>query len=202
MRKDWVDRTWIIDHLPKDIPAEVLRDSLRFYGLYVDDILIIWAPGERGGSDSILYQARDEDDLRIWAFCYVCDQIGQQMEMRNRAQYEGLWRYVRDHVEDDHWMYRENKDYRYNAIYDQRKAWFEKELQLMRPVVPDGLWEERAKEREELLNRWFKDRHWALNRDAVCFEEISDSKEIFCGCGKATEEPRPGSVMGRSVVDV
>lgn len=33
MRKKWIDRKWIISHLPKDIPAEVLKDCLKFDGL-------------------------------------------------------------------------------------------------------------------------------------------------------------------------
>ena len=37
MTKDWIDRGWIISHLPKDIPAEVLEDSLKFGGLYVEE---------------------------------------------------------------------------------------------------------------------------------------------------------------------
>lgn len=194
MKKDWIDRKWIISHLPENIPAKVLESSLQLGAHYVDDNLIVWRLGERGGPDEIVYQATDEADLRFWTFGEVCFMIAESTELHNREQDERLWRYVRDHVEDNHWMYRENKDYRYNAIHDHRRALFEMELQLMKPVVPHEMWEKTAKEREGLMNRWFKRPHWALNRDKVCFEEISDSKE-FDDLNKQIEEPRPGSIL-------
>lgn len=194
MKKDWIDRDWIISHLPKDIPTKVLESSIQFGGYYVYDNLTVWLPGEHGEPDKIIYQATDEADLRFWTFGEVCYMIALLMELRNREQDERLWRYVRDHVKDNHWIYRENKDYRYNAIHDHRRFLFEMELQLMKPVVPHEIWEKTAKEREELMNKWFKRPHWSLNRNKVCFEEISDSKE-FDGLYKQIEEPRPGSIL-------
>ena len=189
-----IDREWIISHLPKDIPTEVVDDSIRFGELYVDENLIVWSEGERGGPDDILYQATDEVDLRFWTFGEVCSSIASEMELRNRKQEEMSWRYVRDHVEGEHWVYRENKNFRYNAIHDFRKSWFEKELQLLKPVVPNEQWERKSKEREKLMNYWFKSPHWILNRDKVCFEEVSDSKEIH-DFRNPMEEPRPGSII-------
>lgn len=194
MKKKWIDREWIISHLPKDIQPEVLEERLMFRGLYVDDDLKVWSEGERGGPDSMLYQATDEADLRFWTFGEVCSSIGMMMELRNREQEELKWRYVRDHVENHHWMYRENKDYQYNAIYDSRMVWFEMELQLLKPVIPQEQWEKKVTEREQLMNQWFKTPHWALNREQVCFVEISDSKEFY-DLDKTIEEPRPGSII-------
>lgn len=169
MRKKWIDRKWIISHLPKDIPAEVLKDCLNFDGLYVDDNLIVWCEGERGGPDYIRYQATDEADLRFWTFGEVCSSIGLKMELLNRKQEEMKWRYIEDYVKNE---CRENKDYQYNAIYDCRLAWFELELQLLKPVIPQKLWEQKAVEREQLMNHWFNTPHWALNREQVRFMEV------------------------------
>lgn len=44
------------------------------------------------------------------------------------------------------------------------------------------------------MNQWFKIAHWALNREKVCFIEISDSKE-YRGLGKTIKEPRPESII-------
>ena len=194
MTKDWIDRGWIISHLPKNIPAEVLEDSIKFGGLYVDDNLIVWSEGERGAPDNMIYQATDEADLRFWTFGEVCSSIGLNMELHSRKQEELKWRYVQDHVEDGHWMYRKNKDYLYNAIYDYRLAWFEMELQLLKPIVPQKQWEKKVTEREQLMNQWFRIAHWALDREKVCCVEISDSK-MFDGLDKTIEEPRPGSII-------
>ncbi len=191
MKKDWINKEWIISHLPKDIPSEVMEDSLTFGGLYVDDNLIVWCEGERGDPDYMLYQATDEADLRFWIFGEVCSSIGLKMELRNRKLEEMKWRYVQDYVKNN---CRENKDYQYNAIYDFRLAWFEMELQLLKPVVPQKQWEKKVIKREQLMNHWFRIAHWALDREKICFVEISDSKE-FHGLDKTIEEPRPAAII-------
>ena len=44
------------------------------------------------------------------------------------------------------------------------------------------------------MNRWFTVPHWDYDRNALCFVEISDSRE-YDNATEIIEEPRPGSIV-------
>ena len=187
-------RNWIISRLPKDIPADVIsyvtREIDTCFGGYVSG-LQVWAYGERG-PDELVYTAADEDDLKLWMFQNAASSIAQRMELAGRAEEEKNWRYVRDHAEHGAWMYRENQQYRYNAIHDSRKYWMEYELRLLYPVFPKARWLQRVEYYELCMNKWFPVKHWSYDRRALCFREVSDSKEIDT---YGVQQPAEGTIL-------
>lgn len=192
-------KDWIISRLPSDIPAAVIdyvtRQIDANFGGYISG-LQFWAFGERG-SDKLLYEAKDEDDLKLWMFREAACSIAQRMELIGRAEEENRWRYVQDHVENGTWRYRENQRYHYNAIHDFRKFWMEYELRLLRPVFPTAQWLQRVEYYENCMNKSFPVKHWSYDTKALCFREVSDSKETDI---YGVQQPAEGSVMqgGRS----
>ena len=91
-----------------------------------------------------------------------------------------------------HWLYRENKDYIYNAIHDSRKYWMEYHLSLLRRVLSEEEVSDKIMEYESLINMWFTEKHWSFDREQFRFVEISDSKmhDTY-----GIEEPREGSII-------
>ena len=192
-------KDWIISRLPSDIPAAVIdyvtRQIDANFGGYISG-LQFWAFGERG-PDKLLYEAKDEDDLKLWMFREAARSIAQRMELIGRAEEEIRCRYVQDHVENGTWRYRENQRYHYNAIHDFRKSWMEYELRLLRPVFPTAQWLQRVEYYENCMNKSFPVKHWSYDTKALCFREVSDSKETDI---YGVQQPAEGSVMqgGRS----
>ena len=192
-------KDWIISRLPSDIPAAVIdyvtRQIDANFGGYISG-LQFWAFGERG-PDKLLYEAKDEDDLKLWMSREAARSIAQRMELIGRAEEENRWRYVQDHVENGTWRYRENQRYHYNAIHDFRKFWMEYELRLLRPVFPTAQWLQRVEYYENCMNKSFPVKHWSYDTKALCFREVSDSKETDI---YGVQQPAEGSVMqgGRS----
>lgn len=187
-------KDWIISRLPSDIPAAVIdyvtRQIDANFGGYISG-LQFWAFGERG-PDKLLYEAKDEDDLKLWMFREAARSIAQRMELIGRAEEENRWRYVQDHVENGTWRYRENQRYHYNAIYDFRKFWMEYELRLLRPVFPTAQWLQRVEYYENCMNKSFPVKHWSYDTKALCFREVSDSKETDI---YGVQQPAEGSIM-------
>lgn len=192
-------KDWIISRLPSDIPVAVIdyvtRQIDANFGGYISG-LQFWAFGERG-PDKLLYEAKGEDDLKLWMFREAARSIAQRMELIGRAEEENRWRYVQDHVENGTWRYRENQRYHYNAIHDFRKFWMEYELRLLRPVFPTAQWLQRVEYYENCMNKSFPVKHWSYDTKALCFREVSDSKETDI---YGVQQPAEGSVMqgGRS----
>lgn len=180
---------WVVEKLPKDIPSEIVRKNLNMGG-YVSG-LQFWNYGERG-PDTVAFHASDEKELQHWIYDQVSKSIAQRVELQNREEEEKLWRYVRERVEDGHWLYRENKDYIYNAIHDSRKYWMEYHLSLLKRVLSEEEVNNKITEYESLMNRWFTEKHWAFDKEQFRFVEISDSKEYDT---YGIEEPREGSVI-------
>lgn len=187
-------KDWIISRLPSDIPAAVIdyvtRQIDANFGGYISG-LQFWAFGERG-PDKLLYEAKDEDDLKLWMFREAARSIAQRMELIGRAEEENRWRYVQDHVENGTWRYRENQRYHYNAIHDFRKFWMEYELRLLRPVFPTAQWLQRVEYYENCMNKSFPVKHWSYDTKALCFREVSDSKETDI---YGVQQPAEGSIM-------
>lgn len=184
---------WIKRHLPSGIPEEIVQSALRF-GAYYQKGLAVMSYGERGGADKVIYEARDERDLCLWQFEQVCDSIASAWELANRNQNSEKWRWRRERAENGRWLYRERRDYIYNAIEDTRLAQFEFFLRLMQPVLAAERWEELVRRYVRLMNRWYKRDHWDFDRQALRFIEISDSREYASDCDD-TEEPQPEQVI-------
>lgn len=182
---------WVVEQLPKDIPSEIVRKSLNMWG-YVSG-LQFWNYGERG-PDTVAFTASDENELKHWIYDEVSRNIASNIELHKREEEEKLWRYIRERVEDGHWLYRENKDYIYNAIHDFRKYLFEYHLSLLKRVLSEEDVNSKITEYELLLNKWFTEKHWAFDREQFRFVEISDSKEHDT---YGIEEPREGSIIER-----
>ena len=181
---------WALERLPKDISDEIMKKSLNLGG-YVSG-LQFWTYGERG-PDYVIFTASDENELKRWIYSQVCKNIALQTELRHREEEEKLWRYVRARAEEGHWLYRENKDYIYNAIHDSRKYWMEYHISLLKKVIPEEEVNYKIAEYESLLNKWFMEKHWFFDREQFRFVEISDSREHDT---YGIEEPREGSVFG------
>ena len=107
---------YIRSHLPK----EIANESIDFFeGMYLNGLTVMHE-GERGGEDIVVYQAKSEEDLKLWQLETVCTFI------KTKDAYVKKWRYYRDHAEDGKWYYIEYTSYDYNAIEDTRIYGFEK----------------------------------------------------------------------------
>lgn len=177
-----LDEQWIREHLPKDCRNENLD---VFSGYYLDGLTVM-AEGERGGPDTVEYQAKSEEDLRYWQLEKICHFVGKPDNSKT-------WRWYRHHVDDSGWLYIEHKHYDYNAIEDDRLPSFERYLRNLKYGFPPERWERKVNEYVSLMNYWYKTQHWDYDRNKLCFIEISDSKEHD---GQSNiEEPRPSSVI-------
>ncbi len=177
--------SWIRARLPRELAFQPID---HFSGEYLDGLTVMHE-GERGGPDVVVYQAKDEEDLRYWQLMTVCMFI---REVRPRE--EKIWRYTRDHAEDGHWLYVEHRHYDYNAIEDDRLYGFECYLRNLKFGFPPDRWEEAVQANIRLMNEWYRVPHWEYDRKNLCFVEISDSKE-YSGGPDSCEEPRPGSIL-------
>ena len=182
---------WIRTHLPKELQSE----SLSCSGDYVDGLTVM-SRAERGGPDTVVYEAKSQEDLLYWQLEEVCSSLAYR-HTHNTNYPKKRWRYYRHHVENNNWLYIEHKRYDYNAIEDDRLSWFELCLRYLHYGLPNERWEECISRYTHLLNHWYNDPHWEYDREKLRFIEISSSKEHDSSGGK--EEPRPGSVI--KVVD-
>ena len=182
-----LDEPWLRSHLPEDCRNESLD---WFSGEYLDGLTVM-AMGERGGPDTVVYRAKDEEDLRWWQLEQICQFVG-------KTDSSQVWRYERLYVEDGHWMYREHRNYDYNAIEASRLPGFARFLRNMHYHFPKDRWEMRVREYVGLMNYWYRTPHWDYDRVNLRFVEISDSRE-HDSQGDSAEEPRPGSIV--EVVD-
>ena len=178
-----LDEEWLRAHLPEDCRNEPIK---CFGGEYLDGLTVM-AEGERGGPDTVVYRAKDEEDLRWWQLEQICGFIGATDETR-------VWRYERLYAKNGKWMYREHRAYDYNAIEDFRLPGFERTLRNMRAHFPRERWEKKVRELVHLMNYWYTVPHWDYDREQLRFVEISDSKE-HDSHADPVEEPQPGSIV-------
>ncbi len=178
-----IDEAWMRSHLPEDCAEEPLD---VFSGYYLDGLTVM-SEGERGGEDTVVYQANSEEDLRYWQLEVICRYVG-------KADHSKTWRYYRDHAENGTWFYIEHRQYDYNAIEDSRLPGFESFLRNLRFGFPPERWEEQVRAHVRLMNFWYAVPHWDYDRERLCFVEISDSRE-HDDHTHIVEEPRPGSIL-------
>ena len=178
-----LDEKWIRAHLPKEYENE----SIDYFSCEYLDGLNVMCEGERGGPDMIVFQAKDEEDLRWWQLEQICRFIG-------KADHSKTWRWYRNHVENNHWTYVEHRHYDYNAIEDSRLPGFESFLRNLKYGFPPDRWEKKVQEYVKLMNYWYTKPHWDYDRSRLCFIEISDSRE-HDDYENIVEEPRPGSII-------
>ena len=179
-----INEKWIRAHLPEDCSGD---DIDVFSGYYLDGLTVM-SSGERGGPDTVVYTAKDEEDLLYWQLEEVCRFVGKTDDPK-------IWRYYRDHAENGMWFYVERRQYDYDAIEDPRLTGFERFLRNLKYGLPPDRWEARVKEYIGLMNFWYSEPHWDYDREKLCFVEISHSRE-HDDHGNIIEEPRPGSVVG------
>ena len=177
-----IDEKWIYEHLPEDCADEDIDVFSDYYLVG----LTVMSEGERGGSDEVVFRAKDEGDLRYWQLEEICRFVG-------KADHSKIWRYYRDHAEDGVWFYVERRHYDYNAIEDPRLPGFERFLRNLKYGFPPDRWEAKVKEHIRLMNFWYTVPHWDYDREKLCFVEISDSKEH--DDHNLIDEPRPGSII-------
>ena len=189
-----VDQMWIQSHLPDHIPAALISKCSNFQSYYTEGLKII-CEGDRGGFSEV-YEAKDDEDLKLWAFMHVCRDIGMSLELKERARNNSKWRYIRSHVQNGDWMYFENDSYVYNTIEDTRLYWFEEYLRLIKPVLPSARFNDEVKRHISLMNRWYKKAHWGYDFDNLAFIEISDSKPYKSDYDDS-EEPSPEQIIGK-----
>ena len=182
---------WTLAHLPQGIPKAALDKAVQSGDWSYFDGLNVMELNDRGPALTV-YQATDEEDLKLWWFQHLSKDISMQWELLARKENNQKWRYLRAKVENGRWLYIEQKKYRYNAIEDTRLDWFEKHLMMLKPVFPLADWNKKVEEYIRLMNTWFKNPHWDYDRDRLCFIEISDAKEHNTD---GIEEPRPGSII-------
>lgn len=180
-----IDEEWLRAHLPQEYRDDPIKG---FSGMYLNGLTVMHE-GERGNSDVVVYHAENKNDLLYWELETVCMFLKEK-----RPSAKKIWRYYRDHAENGKWFYIERRHYDYNAIEDSRLYGFECFLKAARYGLPRERWEKRVEERIRLMNRWFTAPHWDYDRNALCFVEISDSRE-YDNATEIIEEPRPGSIV-------
>ena len=189
-----VDKKWITEHLPNNIPSELIEkySSFRFY---YKEGMKIFCEGDRGGISEV-YEAKDDKDLLLWEFKHVCRDISMKLELDERKKNTLKWRYVRSHVENGDWMYYERENYVYNTIEDTRLYWFEEYIRLIKPVLSNAEWNIEVKRHIKLMNRKYKTDHWSFDFNKNVFIEISDSRPYKSDFDD-TEEPSPEQIIDR-----
>ena len=175
---------WIRAHLPPEVRGEALD---VFGGFYLDGLTVL-SEGERGGPDTVVFRAENEEELRYWQLEQVCLLVREQEPAERKT-----WRYYRHHAENGQWFYTERRRYDYNAIEDARLHGFESFLRNLKYGFPPDRWEEKVRESVKLMNFWYDVPHWDYDREKLRFVEISDSRERDERGGP--EEPRPGSII-------
>lgn len=178
-----LDEKWIRAHLPKECRDEPID---VFSGLYMDGLKVM-SYGERGNPDEIYYEAKDEEDLHWWQLDTICYFVGKDDKSK-------IWRWYRDHVENDQWYYIEHRNYDYNAIDDARLPRFERYLRNLKYAFPSDYFKKKVEKYTGLMNRWYLIPHWGYDYENLCFIEISDSKEYQSDFDKS-EEPKPETII-------
>lgn len=172
---------WVKSQLPDNIPMDIIHECLpgekyKCYDYFVG--LKYYIDGDYGKIPPYLaYEAKNENDLKHRYFYNVTASISNKLELFNRKNEEPKWRYIRKFVKKDKYMYCENTNWQYNAIFDSRKYWMEYHLNLLKTVITEEELKIQIKEYENLINNRYQTPHWKFDCEKFEFIEISDSKE-------------------------
>lgn len=79
-----LDEKWIRTHLPPDCADE----SIDIFSGYYLDGLTVMSEGERGGSDTAVYRAKSEDDLRYWQLENICHFVEKPITQKSGGTIE------------------------------------------------------------------------------------------------------------------
>jgi len=161
---DWIDkRTDSID--PYNHVAGYSQADGYFY---IED-------GDRG-EINLSCCSRNFEDIRWYLLTSVAGYAGQYYELTHRKSDEKCWRYPRKFI-DGKLILKQRLIWKYNAIHDTRKLWFEYEINALAKVADQARLTVFVNERTGLLNLWFDQPHWEFDWEKMTFVEISDSKE-------------------------
>ncbi len=173
--------SWIKERLPDELAGE---DISRYFEEYDLNGLTVTAMSELGG-DIPVYEAKDENDLRLWEFDKVCRDLSLKAGTFHSPK---KWRFTKTGAG----RYIERKTYDYDAVEDTRLYTLESYLRLIKPVLPPEMWEARVRENVALMNRWYLSPHWDYDQENLCFIEVSASRALS---PEGAEEPEPGAVI-------
>lgn len=148
---------------------------------------------ERGNSE-LIYSGKNEEDVRLWLFKMLSEDIARKVELNNRKRNARKWRYSKIDSKSSEYKYVERRNYIYNAIEDTRLVWMELYLQFIKDVVPEEDWCEEVEKNTSRMNLWFFKPHWAYDYDNLCFKEISDSKS-YRSKENPVLEPQPWEIV-------
>ena len=118
--------------------------------------------------------------------------IALHLEVYNRKSEECNWRYIRAKAVAGGWTYIENPNYRYDAIYDARKLYFEYHIRFTTELFSAKKAKKLIRTYSNYINKWFLDTHWKFEEGRLEFVEISSSKEID---EKGVEHPQPDEII-------
>lgn len=119
--------------------------------------------------------SRNPDDIRWYILEQIVQHVGQNIELRYRKVEEKNWRNLRDYKNSE---FTEQIDWKYNAIHDTRKFWFEYEILALSKVFDSDKLKPFVEEHINLMNRWFNEPHWSFDWEIMSFIEVSNSLEL------------------------
>ena len=80
---------------------------------------------ERSNNLKVIFESDSEKDFTFYILELFARSWGQKFELDNRETFQSLWRFLRDKVIEGKWQYKEISNFKFNAIYDSRKVFFE-----------------------------------------------------------------------------
>ncbi|MBR2476567.1 MAG: hypothetical protein IKB50_00345 [Clostridia bacterium] len=144
------------------------------------------------GRRMTIAQAKDYNELLFNVIKELSETCAKEYELIHRENNSKKWHYLRSKVINGYWMYKENSDYKYDAIEDTRKIWFEKHIGAMATVYSIKDIDSLILKYTSLMNMSFVDSHWSFDTDLMEFIEISSSKKRDTN---NQEHPQPNEIL-------
>lgn len=181
-----------LERLSVKIPSQIIdKEISSFKSAYIVDLFTLHKRGDFGSKKLIAF-VKDKNEMFFQIMCALLREIGLELEVYNRAQEQKKWRYICNYMADSCEKYTENDDFKFNTIYDSRKAWFEFHIQSITELFSIDMASGLIKEYSELINMWYPDDHWKFNQETMEFVEISSSKEIDT---EGAEHPQENEII-------
>ena len=144
------------------------------------------------GRRTAIVSVQTIDELFFEVIKEIFKSCSRKYESKNREINANNWHYRRAKVIKGHWLYSENKTYKYDAIEDTRKIAFESHIESLSLVFSSDRLISLIKEYSSLMNIWFPDIHWKFDEEHLEFVEISSSKERDSA---GNEHPMPDEIL-------